>query len=136
LFNWFSYFAGRLLFAGYGDYTACIWDVLKCGRISILYGHENRISCLRTSPDSTSFCTASWDSTLREKMLWLQNKGPAILCRTAPHSPARRRRCRTAHLGVRSSRDLVEITFVVVRLCTVVFKLFSTCLVFCIVLLF
>jgi len=57
--------SGRLLFAGYGDYTVSTWDLLKCTRLNILYGHENRISCLRTSPDGTAFCTASWDSTLR-----------------------------------------------------------------------
>jgi len=57
--------SGRLLFAGYGDYTVSTWDVLKCTRLNVLYGHENRISCLRTSPDGTAFCTASWDSTLR-----------------------------------------------------------------------
>lgn len=58
-------FVGRLLFAGYSDYTISVWDVLKCTRSTVLYGHENRISCLRTSPDGTSICTASWDSTLK-----------------------------------------------------------------------
>ncbi|KAL2088780.1 hypothetical protein ACEWY4_015679 [Coilia grayii] len=57
--------SGRLLFAGYNDYTVNIWDVLKGTRLSILYGHENRISTVRVSPDGTSFCTASWDNTLR-----------------------------------------------------------------------
>ncbi|KAL1241362.1 Guanine nucleotide-binding protein [Trichinella spiralis] len=57
--------SGRLLIAGVGDYTVAIWDVLKCYRISMLYGHENRVSKLSTSPDGTAFCTASWDSTLR-----------------------------------------------------------------------
>lgn len=57
--------SGRLLFAGYNDYTINIWDVLKSTRVGILYGHENRISTVRISPDGTSFCSASWDNTLR-----------------------------------------------------------------------
>lgn len=59
---------GRLLFAGYNDYTISLWDVLKGTRALVLYGHENRISCLRTSPDGTGICTASWDTTLRVVM--------------------------------------------------------------------
>ncbi|CAK5084581.1 unnamed protein product [Meloidogyne enterolobii] len=55
----------RLLFAGYGDYRISVWDTLKCVRAHVLYGHENRISCLRTSPDGTAICTASWDSFLK-----------------------------------------------------------------------
>ena len=42
-----------------------IWDVLKGNRISMLYGHENRVSCLRMSPDGAALCTGSWDYTLR-----------------------------------------------------------------------
>ncbi|VDM59892.1 unnamed protein product [Angiostrongylus costaricensis] len=57
--------SGRILFAGYGDYRVGIWDSLKCVRHSVLYGHENRISCLRTSPDGTAICSASWDCTIR-----------------------------------------------------------------------
>ena len=58
-------FLGRLLFAGYNDYTINIWDSLKCVRISLLYGHENRVSCLQVSPDGTALSTGSWDFTLR-----------------------------------------------------------------------
>uniref|UniRef100_A0A1I7ZLW0 WD_REPEATS_REGION domain-containing protein n=1 Tax=Steinernema glaseri TaxID=37863 RepID=A0A1I7ZLW0_9BILA len=57
--------SGRILFAGYGDHRVGVWDSLKCVRQSVLYGHENRISCLRTSPDGTAICTASWDCTIR-----------------------------------------------------------------------
>lgn len=57
--------SGRLLFAGYNDYTIHYWDTLKCTRISTLYGHENRVSCLKMSPDGTAFCTGSWDHTLK-----------------------------------------------------------------------
>uniref|UniRef100_A0A183C7D3 WD_REPEATS_REGION domain-containing protein n=1 Tax=Globodera pallida TaxID=36090 RepID=A0A183C7D3_GLOPA len=57
--------SGRILFAGYGDYRVGVWDTLKCVRHLILYGHENRISCLRCSPDGTAICTASWDASIR-----------------------------------------------------------------------
>ncbi|CAK9291325.1 unnamed protein product [Gordionus sp. m RMFG-2023] len=57
--------SGRLLFAGYNDYTVNIWDSLKGTRINQVYGHENRISCLQTSADGTAFATSSWDSTIR-----------------------------------------------------------------------
>uniref|UniRef100_A0A665VTM6 Guanine nucleotide binding protein (G protein), beta 5b n=1 Tax=Echeneis naucrates TaxID=173247 RepID=A0A665VTM6_ECHNA len=57
--------SGRLLFAGYNDYTINVWDVLKGTRASILFGHENRISRVRLSPDGTSLASASWDNTLR-----------------------------------------------------------------------
>lgn len=58
-------YLGRLLFGGYNDYTINVWDVLKGTRVSILFGHENRVSTLRVSPDGTAFCTGSWDHTLR-----------------------------------------------------------------------
>uniref|UniRef100_A0A8C6UX37 Guanine nucleotide binding protein (G protein), beta 5b n=1 Tax=Neogobius melanostomus TaxID=47308 RepID=A0A8C6UX37_9GOBI len=57
--------SGRLLFAGYNDYTINVWDVLKGTRSSILFGHENRVSRVRVSPDGTALCSASWDHTLR-----------------------------------------------------------------------
>ncbi|XP_020292451.1 guanine nucleotide-binding protein subunit beta-5 [Pseudomyrmex gracilis] len=57
--------SGRLLFAGYNDYSVNVWDTLKCQRVALLYGHENRVSCLRISPDGTALSTGSWDSTLR-----------------------------------------------------------------------
>ncbi|XP_078479017.1 guanine nucleotide-binding protein subunit beta-5b-like, partial [Lampetra planeri] len=57
--------SGRLLFAGYNDYTINVWDVLKGTRTSVLFGHENRVSRVRVSPDGTALCTASWDNTLR-----------------------------------------------------------------------
>lgn len=58
-------FSGRLLFGGYSDHAINVWDVLKGQRVNILYGHENRISSLRTSPDGTAICTGSWDTTVR-----------------------------------------------------------------------
>uniref|UniRef100_A0A7N6APR4 G protein subunit beta 5 n=1 Tax=Anabas testudineus TaxID=64144 RepID=A0A7N6APR4_ANATE len=57
--------SGRLLFAGYNDYTINVWDVLKGTRVSVLFGHENRVSRVRVSPDGTALCSASWDNTLR-----------------------------------------------------------------------
>ncbi|MEQ2313628.1 Guanine nucleotide-binding protein subunit beta-5b [Ameca splendens] len=57
--------SGRLLFTGYNDYTINVWDVLKGTRVSILFGHENRISRVRVSPDGTALCSASWDNSLR-----------------------------------------------------------------------
>lgn len=64
-----SFSAGRLLFAGYNDYTVNIWDVLKAERVSILFGHDNRVSTVRVSPDGSAFCSASWDNTLRVRYL-------------------------------------------------------------------
>ncbi|EDO37631.1 predicted protein [Nematostella vectensis] len=57
--------SGRLLFAGYHDYTINVWDTLKVERLAVYYGHDNRISCLKVSPDGTGICTGSWDNTLR-----------------------------------------------------------------------
>lgn len=41
--------SGRLLFAGYNDYTVNIWDSLKQQRICLLYGHENKVSCVQVN---------------------------------------------------------------------------------------
>jgi len=57
--------SGRLLFAGYNDYTVNAWDTLKGIRTNILYGHDNRVSYVRVSPDGTALCTCSWDFTLK-----------------------------------------------------------------------
>ena len=60
-----SSFSGRIVFGAYNDYLVHIWDVLKGVKLSTLFGHENRASCMRVSPDGTAFCTGSWDTTLR-----------------------------------------------------------------------
>ncbi|XP_031572582.1 guanine nucleotide-binding protein subunit beta-5-like [Actinia tenebrosa] len=57
--------SGRILFAGYHDYTVHVWDTLKSERLAVYYGHDNRLSSLRVSPDGTCVCTGSWDQTLR-----------------------------------------------------------------------
>lgn len=31
------------------DYAVNIWDTLKCHRIAMLYGHENRVSSLKVT---------------------------------------------------------------------------------------
>lgn len=65
LFPILFFSTGRLLFAGYNDHTINVWDVLKGTRVAILFGHENRVSTVRVSPDGTAFCSGSWDNTLR-----------------------------------------------------------------------
>ena len=57
--------SGRILFGGYNDYAVNMWDTLKSHRIAMLYGHENRVSSLKVSPDPTAFATASWDNSLK-----------------------------------------------------------------------
>lgn len=56
---------GRLLFGGYTDYTINAWDSLKCERVSLLYGHENRVTSIKLSSDGTALASASWDASLR-----------------------------------------------------------------------
>ena len=56
---------GRLLFGGYSDYCVNVWDTLKGSRVATLYGHENRVSSLKVSPDGTALGTGSWDCTIR-----------------------------------------------------------------------
>ncbi|CAH2984330.1 unnamed protein product [Chilo suppressalis] len=57
--------SGRLLFAGYSDYTACVWDALRAQRVCVLCGHEHRVTRVTLAPDGTALATASWDATLR-----------------------------------------------------------------------
>lgn len=57
--------SGRILFAGYNDYAVNMWDTLRSHRIAMLYGHENRVSCLKVSPDGTAIATGSWDYSLK-----------------------------------------------------------------------
>ncbi|SAM59398.1 probable G-protein beta subunit Bpp1 [Ustilago bromivora] len=56
--------SGRILFAGYDDYTCNVWDTLKGERVGVLAAHENRVSCLDVSTDGMALCTGSWDSRL------------------------------------------------------------------------
>uniref|UniRef100_H2YK83 Uncharacterized protein n=1 Tax=Ciona savignyi TaxID=51511 RepID=H2YK83_CIOSA len=57
--------SGRIVLGAYNDYLVHVWDTLTGEKLTALFGHENRISCLKMSPDGTSFCTGSWDTTLR-----------------------------------------------------------------------
>ncbi|GBP67670.1 Guanine nucleotide-binding protein subunit beta-5 [Eumeta japonica] len=57
--------SGRLLFAGYSDYTACVWDALRGARVCVLCGHEHRVARVQLAPDGTALATASWDTTIR-----------------------------------------------------------------------
>ena len=61
--------SGRLLFGGYSDYCINVWDTLKGSRVATLYGHENRVSALKISPDGTALGTGSWDCTIRVRIL-------------------------------------------------------------------
>lgn len=56
---------GRLLFAGYNDYTINVWDTLQCHRLCVMYGHENRVTCIRVSMDGTALASSSWDFSLK-----------------------------------------------------------------------
>ncbi|XP_038211459.1 guanine nucleotide-binding protein subunit beta-5 [Zerene cesonia] len=57
--------SGRLVFAGYGDYTACAWDALRAARAAVLAAHEHRLAHLRLAPDGTALATASWPDVWR-----------------------------------------------------------------------
>jgi len=57
--------SGRLLFAGYDDYSCNVWDTLKGERVGVLTGHDNRVSCLGVSSDGLALCTGSWDNMLK-----------------------------------------------------------------------
>lgn len=57
--------SGRLLFAGYGDYTLCGWDALRGQRAFVLCGAEHRISRVQRSPDGTALAASSWDTLVR-----------------------------------------------------------------------
>ncbi len=67
--------SGRLMFAGYDDNCARVWDSFSsteegANSVATLSAHENRVSCLginhsKTSPDAgTALCTGSWDTFL------------------------------------------------------------------------
>mmetsp|Transcript_35102 Transcript_35102/g.56201 ORF Transcript_35102/g.56201 Transcript_35102/m.56201 type:complete len:359 (-) Transcript_35102:3260-4336(-) len=63
--------SGRILFAGYDDYTFHAWDTIKPNATSFAFGsdkqaqHENRVSCLGVSNDGNALCTGSWDTLLK-----------------------------------------------------------------------
>ncbi|EDV29817.1 uncharacterized protein TRIADDRAFT_49804 [Trichoplax adhaerens] len=73
--------SGRLLLAGYYDFNIHAWDTLKMERVSTLYGHESRVSCLKMSPDGFGLASGSWDQTVKVslKIFVLDLKGFAII---------------------------------------------------------
>uniref|UniRef100_A0A8C1YXG1 Guanine nucleotide binding protein (G protein), beta polypeptide 3a n=1 Tax=Cyprinus carpio TaxID=7962 RepID=A0A8C1YXG1_CYPCA len=58
-------FSGRVILAGYDDFSCNIWDSLKTERVGVLSGHDNRVSCIGVTPDGMACCTGSWDSFLK-----------------------------------------------------------------------
>lgn len=57
--------SGRMLFAGYDDYTCYVWDTQQGVTAGDLKGHENRVSCLGVTKDGKAVCTGSWDTLLK-----------------------------------------------------------------------
>ncbi|XP_026854955.1 guanine nucleotide-binding protein G(I)/G(S)/G(T) subunit beta-3a isoform X1 [Electrophorus electricus] len=57
--------SGRLILAGYDDFSCNIWDSLKAERVGVLVGHDNRVSCIGVTADGRACCTGSWDSFLK-----------------------------------------------------------------------
>jgi len=57
--------SGRVLFAGYDDYSVRTWDVLKGTQLMLWQHHHDRVSHLQLSPDGTAIGTCSWDGTMR-----------------------------------------------------------------------
>ncbi|XP_057304770.1 guanine nucleotide-binding protein subunit beta-5-like [Hydractinia symbiolongicarpus] len=58
---------GRLLFVGYSDHSFHVWDTLKSAHCGSMYSHENKVNCLKLSPDGSCLATGSWDQTVK---LW------------------------------------------------------------------
>eukprot|EP00117_Sycon_ciliatum_P008750 scpid51589/ scgid11320/ Guanine nucleotide-binding protein subunit beta-5; Gbeta5; Transducin beta chain 5 len=58
-------FSSRLLFGASNDYTVNVFDTLRFERSTQLFGHDNRVSCIRTCPDGSSVATASYDGNIR-----------------------------------------------------------------------
>lgn len=56
---------GRLLFAGYDDYSCGVWDTVHGSLVCQLNGHDNRVSCLGTTSNGMALCTGSWDTLLK-----------------------------------------------------------------------
>lgn len=59
--------SGGSIIAAYDDGPVVVWDTIHAESISRVDGHSRRVSCVRTAPNGSAVCTASWDSTL---MIW------------------------------------------------------------------
>lgn len=60
--------SGRLMFGGYDDFNAYVWDTLGGSNQTphILPGpHENRVSCMGVNGKGDALCTGSWDTNLK-----------------------------------------------------------------------
>jgi guanine nucleotide-binding protein G(I)/G(S)/G(T) subunit beta-1 len=60
--------SGRLLFGGYDDYQAIVWDAVgspSAEPLVHLAKHENRVSCLGVQENGQALCTGSWDTLLK-----------------------------------------------------------------------
>jgi len=56
---------GKILFAGYDDYSCYAWSTTQGSLIDQLVGHDNRVSCLGVTEDGKTLCTGSWDTLLK-----------------------------------------------------------------------
>jgi len=56
--------SGKILFAGYDDYSCYAWDTCGGSLAGQLAGHENRLSCLAMCSDGKALLTGSWDMRL------------------------------------------------------------------------
>jgi guanine nucleotide-binding protein G(I)/G(S)/G(T) subunit beta-1 len=56
---------GKMMFAGYDDYNAYVWDTQLGTLVDQLIGHDNRVSCLGVTEDGKALCTGSWDTFLK-----------------------------------------------------------------------
>lgn len=57
--------SGRYLFAANEHWETHVWDTLKAKDVQVLFGHDNRVSCLGVTKDGKALCTGSWDSFLK-----------------------------------------------------------------------
>jgi eukaryotic-like serine/threonine-protein kinase len=67
---------GRLLGAGFYDYSASIWDIETGRRTSTLQGHQAEVVAILFNPTAPIVATYSWDETSR---LWELATGREIL---------------------------------------------------------
>jgi len=57
--------SGRMLFGGYDDNRARVWDTIKGELYSPEMLHDKRVSCLGVNRSGSALCTGSWDDTLK-----------------------------------------------------------------------
>ncbi|GKA23296.1 guanine nucleotide-binding protein subunit beta-2 [Tanacetum coccineum] len=68
--------SGRLLFASYSNGDCFVWDTLLAEVVlnlgTLQNSHDARVSCLGLSADGSALCTGSWDSSLKDSDLNIQ----------------------------------------------------------------